>query len=264
MIRITALVLAPLLAGCGAADRASEGATTGDARGATAMPAASPPADSQEIYIDGVAAGNPLLVRGRARTFENNVVLRVRDARGELVVEDFTTSQGEIGHHNPFEARLWLPRHPGARVTVDAFEYSAKDGSVRSLTSRSLAYPVPESRVVLDFPTTDCSVTRPFERAIPRAAAIARATTEALVAGPDSAERARGATSPFPRGARVNSVILRDGVLTVDFGERLRDVGGACAAQGIRAAVTRTLERLPTVRRVVITVAGSEREALQP
>jgi hypothetical protein len=68
----------------------------------------------------------------------------------------------------------------------------------------------------------------------------------------------------FPRGSDVKSVVLRDGTLTVDFNERLQNVGGSCVASAIRQSVTRTLQQLPTVKQVVITAAGSEKLALQP
>jgi hypothetical protein len=58
--------------------------------------------------------------------------------------------------------------------------------------------------------------------------------------------------------------VLRYGTLTFDFIERLQNVGGSCAAQAIRESVTQTLQRLPTVLRVVITAGGSEKLALQP
>jgi hypothetical protein len=87
---------------------------------------------------------------------------------------------------------------------------------------------------------------------------------EALVAGPTAEERRAGAEHPFPEGSRVESVILRDGTITVDFNERLQNVGGACRATMIRQAVTETLKRLPSVKKVVITAGGSEALALQP
>jgi hypothetical protein len=59
-------------------------------------------------------------------------------------------------------------------------------------------------------------------------------------------------------------VILRNGTLTVDFNHRLQNVGGACAATAIRESVTRTMKALPSVQRVIITAAGSEKLALQP
>ena len=227
-----------------------------------APPEREEPSPAKEIYIDSVTSANPLVVTGRARTFENNVVLRVRDARGQLMLEDFTTSAGEMGHHNPFEAQLWLVRDPGGRGTVDAFEYSAKDGSVRSLTSKTIDYDVEPIDAALVFPTKDCTEFAAFTRRVPKTQAMARLLVEALLAGPIASEQ--GASSPFPKGSDVKSVILRDGTLTVDFNERLQNVGGSCAALAIRESVTRTLSRLPAVKRVVITAEGSEALALQP
>jgi hypothetical protein len=222
------------------------------------------PAPGQEIYIDSVSATNPMVVKGRARTFENTVQVRARDSRGDIIVENFETSVGEMGHHNPFVAQLWLVRDPGAHVTVEAFEYSAKDGSVRSLTSKRVEIAPSRMPLTLLFSTSDCTRTMPFTRQVPRTVATARLLVEMLVAGPDSAESKAGASSVFPRGSRVNSVVLRDGELSVDFNERLQTVGGSCAAQGIRASVEQTLSRLPAVKRVVITAAGSRELALQP
>jgi hypothetical protein len=220
---------------------------------------------SQEIYIDSVTPGNPLRVSGRARTFENTVQIRVRNAAGDVIAEEFTTSVGEMGRRNPYAAQAWIVRDPGARVTVEAFEYSAKDGSERSLTKVVVPFDTERSRVTLMLPVGgDCTETRAFTRVVPTSVALARLVVEALVAGADSAEKAAGVASPFPPGSSVNSVTLRGSTLTVDFNERLRNVGGSCAARAIRQSVTQTLERLPTVKKVVITAAGSERLALQP
>jgi hypothetical protein len=222
------------------------------------------PAPAQEIYIDSVAGTNPLIVKGRARTFENTVQVRARDAKGAIIVETFETSVGEMGHHNPFTGELWLVRDPGSHVTVESFEYSAMDGSVRSLTARRVDIPAERMGLTLMLPTTECTRTMAFTRQVPRTVATARLLMEMLVAGPDSSETAAGATAVFPRGAHVKSVVLRNGELTVDFNERLQNVGGACAAQAIRASVEQTLSRLPAVKRVVITAAGSRELALQP
>jgi hypothetical protein len=70
--------------------------------------------------------------------------------------------------------------------------------------------------------------------------------------------------SPFPKGSAIASVKMSGSTVTVDFNERLQNVGGSCAAQAIRASVEKTLLQLPSVKRVVITAGGSERLALQP
>ncbi len=218
----------------------------------------------REIYIDAITWTNPLTVKGRARTFENAVSIRARDARGALVAEEHTTSVGEMGRHNPYEAQLWMVRDPGGNVTVEAFEYSAKDGSIQSLTSKTAKYGVDPMKVKLTFPAGDCTKTAVFTRTIPKSVAMARLLTEALLVGPTSEEKAAGAISPFPSGSAVRSVVMREGEVVVDFNETLQNVGGSCRAAAIQKSVTETLLQLPTVKRVVITAGGSKELALQP
>lgn len=206
------------------------------------------------MTIDTVEIANPIVVSGVARTFENNVVVRVRGADGAVLTETFTTSEGDSGHRNPYRAAIWLPEDPGGRVTVEALEYSAKDGSERSLVSMTKPYDVEQIDLKLYLPDDQCRAVHPVTRSVPKSVAIARLLVEMLIAEP----------APFPKGSRVQSVNLRDGVLTVDFNERLQNVGGSCAAQMIRAATTETLKQLPSVKHVVITAGGSEKLALQP
>jgi len=259
---------------CGRREVAPPPEYRSEAPGASTVVEATPPADApqeeppespqKEIVIDTVTVANPLIVKGRARTFENAVSVRVLDSAGKLVVEDHGTSVGEMGQHNPFTVEVWLPRDPGAEVTVEAFEYSAKDGSVQSLARRKVAYDIKPVDVALTFPVGDCTNLRSFQRHIPKSTAMARLLVEALLAGPTSQEKASGATSVFPQGSDVRSVILRNGELTVDLNERLQNVGGSCAALAIRDSLTRTLRQLPTVRSVVITANGERDLALQP
>jgi hypothetical protein len=220
--------------------------------------------EQKEITIENVEVGNPVTIAGRARTFENNVVLRARDAKGVLITEGFTTANGDMGHHNPYRGSLFLTRHPGNRIIVEAVEYSAKDGSERSLVRTERPFAVETVNARLFFPDQTCTGVKPYTRRIPKTVSMARLLVEALIAGPIAAEKQSGAAAPFPKGSVVQSVNLRAGTLTVDFNERLRNVGGSCQAQMIRAAVTQTLGALPTVKKVVITAGGSEALALQP
>jgi hypothetical protein len=217
-------------------------------------PAQSPSTPERNIYIDGVEVANPVVVTGRARTFESNVALRVRDARGKLITETFTTATGEMGTHSPFRGTIWVTRDPGASITVEALEYSARDGSEQSLVSVTRPFGVELVEAALYLPNADCTGVVAQKRRIPKSISRARLLVEALMAEP----------APFPKESRVESINLRDGTLTVDFNGRLQNVGGSCAAQMIRQSVTRTLMELPSVKKVVITAGGSEALALQP
>jgi Immunoglobulin-like domain of bacterial spore germination/Sporulation and spore germination len=232
------------------------------------VPAQPPPERAQplekNITIDAVEVANPVVVTGLARTFENSVSLRLRDARGRRIVESFTTATGEMGQHSPYRGTLWVTRDPGGSVTVEALEYSAKDGSEQSLVSVKRPFTIATIDARLHFPDRQCTRVRPYIRRIPKSISAARLLVEALLAGPTAQERAAGAEMPFPKGSGVRSVNLKDGTVTVDFNERLRNVGGSCAATMIRQSVTETLQSLPAVKKVVITAGGSESQALQP
>jgi len=229
-----------------------------------ATPTPAPAVREQNIYVDSVEAANPVVITGRARTFENHVSLRVRGADGKVIAEGFTISTGEMGQHNPYRGTLWLTRDPGRRIIAEALEYSAKDGAEINVSRVQKAFDVTPVEITLYFPDRNCNAVKPYGRRVPKTVSIARLLVEALVAGPLDPERKAGASSPFPAGSRLESVILREGTLTVDFNERLRNVGGSCAAQMIRASVERTLRQLPSVRKVIITAGGSEPLALQP
>lgn len=231
---------------------------------ATPDPPAPQVTEERNITITGVEIANPLVVSGLARTFENNVVLRARAADGAVIAEGFTTATGEMGQHSPYRGSLWLTREPGKRIVVEAFEHSARDGSEINLVRVEKPFAVAPVEVALYFPDEQCTGVKPYTRRMPKSISLARLLVEALVHGPAAAERKSGAAMAFPEGSAVRSAILRNGVLTVDFNERLQNVGGSCRAQMIRASVTDTLRRLPAVKSVVITAGGSEKLALQP
>ncbi|HVR43019.1 MAG TPA: Gmad2 immunoglobulin-like domain-containing protein [Thermoanaerobaculia bacterium] len=212
---------------------------------------------------------NPFVVAGRARTFENHVGLRLEDGTGRVIREGYATARGEIGLFNPFSQEMFITVDPGDTMKVVALEYSAQDGSIRSRDESLVRVTAPRKTVSLHFPnlrsdTDDCSQVEPVVRNLPASLSAARLAVEALIAGPTQAEQVVGVSNPFPKGSEVRSVNLRNGVLTVDFNERLQNVGGSCRAIAIRAAVERTLRELEGVDRVVITAMGSEATALQP
>ena len=221
------------------------------------------PATQPEITITRPAQGatireNPFTVSGRARTFENNVVVRIRDSKNAVISERFTTARGDMGTHNPYDIEMFVTRDPGSQITIEALEYSAKDGSERSLTRVKSAFAVPlvDLTLFLHDPKrapTDCTQVFATTRRVPKSVSAARLVVETLLT-----------TDGFPRGAMVRSINLRNGVVTVDFNERMQNVGGACRAQAIRASLERSLGALDGVRSVVITAMGSREMALQP
>lgn len=212
---------------------------------------------------------NPFIIRGTARTFENAVSLRVRDEKGKSLAAGFTTATGDLGTFNPWEISLMLTTHPGQKLTIEAFENSARDGTEESLVRVDVPYSVAKIRYTLFFHDSkralnDCSKVFPFIHEMPVSKSALLLVVEALMRGPSPAAKRQGASSSFPEGSAVQSVTIRDGAAIVDFNEKLANVGGACRAQAIRASLDQTLTKLPGVKRVIVRSNGSESAALQP
>lgn len=232
------------------------------------------PASPRNVILESPAAGssittNPVTVSGRARTFENNVGLRLEDSNGRVIARGFTTATGEMGTFSPFSSQMFITIDPGRTMKVVAFETSAKDGSIRSSDEALVRVTGAKKMVRLYFPNStlhpnDCTAVEPIVRNLPVSISAARLAIEALIGGPTQPERAVGLSNPFPEGSAMRSINLRNGVVTVDFNERLSNVGGSCRAQSIRVAVEKTLLAVDGVNRVVITAMGRESTALQP
>lgn len=217
---------------------------------------------------DRPISASPFVVRGRARTFENHVTIRVRGEEGEIVLDTYATAAGDLGEMNPFARELFLPKHPGKRMTVELLDHSAKDGSVTERVARTVDFSVDASTVTLHFskPSAagDCQVTVPVRRTIPKTRSMIRAAVEALIAGPLPRERREQLAAPFPDGTAVRAVNFRNGTATVDFGPGMTNVGGSCRAMALRTMIEKTLLEIPGVERVEIRANGSAELALQP
>lgn len=78
----------------------------------------------------GETVGRPFTVRGTARTFEQSVSFRLKQADGKVLVEDFTTATApDLGMFGPYEKTLNYPRPTQQNGILEVFENSAKDGS---------------------------------------------------------------------------------------------------------------------------------------
>ncbi len=84
--------------------------------------------------------------------------------------------------------------------------------------------------------------------------APAREALQALIASPES---------PLPRGTRLRSVHIRDGLATVDFSRSpVDEIGGEEAQAQALEALQRTLGQFPNVSSLQITVHGKPLPAI--
>lgn len=133
------------------------------------------------------------------------------------------------------------------------------------------AAPAGTTRVQVWFPNDrlnpdpqDCRAVFPVERRVPRTLAVAAASLRELFAGPTPAEAAAGYRSVFSPATAglLRHVHIRDGTAYVDLHDRGEAMAGAtssCGAAEFQAQVARTLQRYPTIDRVIFAFDGSPR-----
>lgn len=91
---------------------------------------------------------------------------------------------------------------------------------------------------------------------------LLRAALEALLAGPTSAERARGIGTEIPGGTRLRSLTVKEGIAIVDLTEAVASGGGSSSMQGRLWQIVYTGTQLPGVGQVRLLIEGTERQAL--
>jgi len=249
--------------------------------GTTPDPKPNPTQPSGNITIQSPQEGdyvnaNGFVIRGLARTFENNVVYRVRDiATNKIIGQGFTTATGEMGQFSPYSATVAINKSGvqfPTRALVEVFENSAKDGSEINKVQVQVRMGVgaDEPNAIEVFfsnakkgSASNCNLVFSLPRSIPQTQALATIALQRLLAGPTSEERAQGYSSQIPAGTRLNKVSVASGVATADFSQELATAAGACRVQAIRAQIERTLKQFSTVKSVVITANG-KRDVLEP
>jgi spore germination protein GerM len=250
--------------------------------------------------VDGTKVSSYFIVKGFARVFENTFVIRVSDAEtNERYFEKpFMTKTGEMGQYGEINHAISLGTviseiADKANLTLEVFEYSAKDGSEINKVTVPLIFSKPftsttkvpgepspstvngvEEIIKIYFnnnkldPEISCNKVFPVERKIilnDDFDRTVRLVLEQLFFGPNQAEITDSYSTSLPVNVKINKTNLDQGELAVDFDNQLQaGVGGSCRVTAIRAQITETLMDLPGVDSVIISINGNIGEALQP
>ncbi|HEV3473489.1 MAG TPA: Gmad2 immunoglobulin-like domain-containing protein [Actinomycetota bacterium] len=93
------------------------------------------PAIVLESPKPGDEVSNPVTISGFANTFEANVVIRIRDANGDVLVETFTTATCGSGCWGDFSEDVRYEVTEPQEGRIEVLTYSAEDGSERDVIS---------------------------------------------------------------------------------------------------------------------------------
>jgi germination protein M len=101
-----------------------------------------------------------------------------------------------------------------------------------------------------------------LRRSVASTPAVARASLEALLAGPNGDEKSDGLATAIPEGTMLRDLSVADGVATVDLSGEFDDGGGSASMLGRVAQVVATVTQFPTIKRVAFRLDGEPVQAI--
>ena len=217
----------------------------------------------------------PFTIKGQARVFESTLNIRLKDYKGNILFETYTTAAApDAGQFGPYEKMIdYLEKLPeGEGVVLEAFDYSAKDGSIIDLVSVPIKLNISKTSAVklyfnnakLD-PQVLCDKVFSVERIIATTSTPATATVNLLLRGTTASEYAKGYQTNINMGVKLQKLTIENNTAYADFDDQLESaVGGSCRVATIRAQITETLKQFFTVKKAVISIDDRTEDILQP
>jgi len=255
---------------------------TPDTETPTTTPSAPNTPEVDVTLISPQPISNGTVIEGRARGnwfFEASFPIELRDNKGTLLSTAVAQADGDwmTTDYVPFRATLHFPPPLSASGTLvfkkdNPSGLPEHDKSIeQSITILTGEREKNDSTFYLGFisekdaATKDCTKILSAVRVVPQTPAIAKRTLEELLAGPTIGEIGDGMLTIIPSGVKLNSLLIKDGVATADFSDKLTaKVAGSCTVGAIRAQITETLKQFPSISDVVISVNGVSEGILQP
>ena len=135
--------------------------------------------------------------------------------------------------------------------TVDGFEWE-KEVSVYLSNSKMGS-------------SDDCGLVFPLTRKVINAETLGPGALEALLNGPTAEEEASGYSSSINDGVLIQKFEILEKIAYVDFDAGFSEgMGGSCRVQAIRSQIETTLNALPDIDSVVISINGETEGILEP
>ena len=110
----------------------------------------------------------------------------------------------------------------------------------------------------------DCSRVFPVARTILNAETLGPGSLEVLLKGVSETEKTAGYYTSINDKVLLQKFEVKNKVAYVDFNARFSEVGGSCNVQAIKAQIEKTLNNLPDITSVVISVNGQTEGILEP
>ncbi|MFA6270078.1 MAG: GerMN domain-containing protein [Candidatus Paceibacterota bacterium] len=111
----------------------------------------------------------------------------------------------------------------------------------------------------------DCAQVFPLSRNILNAETLGPGALEALLNSITESEKSSGYFTSLNDGILIQKFEIKDKVAYVDFSSRLNEgVAGSCKVTAIKSQIENTLNNLPDIDSIVISVNGETQGILEP
>ncbi len=215
---------------------------------------------------------SPIVVTGKARVFENQFTVQVKNSSGAVVAEAHVfTDAKDAGQFGNYSVRIPIPAGVAtAMMKVEALSYSPKgDGSFEGYAAVPVQLKYTDTMNVYTafLNGSDCTTVTLFPREITRTNQPMYMSLAELLKGPAPVEVSKGAQTQIPAGSEMNSLrISGDGrTAYVDFNQVLGEgVAGSCRITAIRSEIENTIKQFVGIDTVVISIDGKTEGILQP
>lgn len=225
---------------------------------------------------EGQTLGNPFVILGRARAFENVANWRVRDDRNTILASGyFMTNASDMGKYGAFRIRAFFTALPQtATGRVEVFTLSPRDGSEQDMVSTPVRFEekrtvlkVFYSNVVKDPNMNRCDEVYSVTRRVVLTQNPAEAALLELLKQPTTQERVDGSRTSIIPGVTLRSLSVdANGLAIADFSRELVfGLAGSCNVGALQAQIRQTLLQFPSIKDVKIYVEGQDAEVqIQP
>ena len=114
---------------------------------------------------------------------------------------------------------------------------------------------------VFFFKKGQCGSVASVDRLIDASKSAVRSGIEEAIKGPSAAEVAEGYVTALPSTTKIRSLELREGIVYIDFTSTVLAKGPACDISSERRQIIDTIMQFPTIKEVIISVDGEEKNA---
>ena len=196
---------------------------------------------------------SPLIVLGFTKASNDRLYWRLRDAKGQMLVEGFADIAGGDGAgFVPYRFEVFLPSMDEQAFSVEVFQKNSNGKEqanvllpLTALTTRRSLFDVYFAKETKQKNKESCVNVFPVAHSVAATAAITRAAVSELFVGPTQEELNNGLSTHVPDGAQLLSFDTqgRHAIVEVKFSK----TPTSCERQGMRAQLEKTLRQFAEI-----------------